>query len=243
MMIGLGLGLTTPHGAPAPVLDPATLALSTFVRGSFAATPWVGVASAGPSGARDWIAGINPDVGTALNGYDSASFNGTTHFLIVSGGLLTSDVITTTAYRFSLLAEFDTVPAPAANAYDDAPIFGESGGNFGVVFNTAGVHCFHHDGAYKVASSAAGVTTGTKYAIDVVYDGSSITVSVNAVAGTPVTAGTLGAIASAPRMGRNYAPGYADLRIWDFYTSQTALAGTTAADHKAYINSRYGLSL
>jgi hypothetical protein len=221
------------------------LALSSFNR-SYAGAPWAGTSSVGPSGARSWVTGVAPSVGTALNGNASADFNGSTQYLQLSGGLLQSDLVSSTAYRISFLIEFDTINAPAGLIYNNDTILGDGGafGNFGVVFNTAGIHIFHFDGGYKVASGPSAPSTATKYAVDIVYDGTNITVSMNGVAGTPVAAGTLGAVGAVATLGRNLSgSGFPDCRIWDWYTAQSDLPGVSATDHKNYINSRYGLSL
>jgi hypothetical protein len=59
-----------------------------------------------------------------------------------------------------------------------------------------------------------------------------------------VAAGTLGSVAAAFRVGTNYAPAvYADAQIMEVILASSDLSATTAAAFKAYVNSRYALSL
>lgn len=240
-----GQVLTMVGGVPAwssgVVFDPSVLNLAVWQR-DFGGAPWAGTASAGASGSHSFVVGTAPGVGASLNGHASADFDGTNDVLVLSG-LQMVDAISTTAYRIALLFEADTLPAPAGSIFANPGIFADGGGNFGVVVNSAGIHVYHHDGAYKVASGPAALSTATKYAIDIVYDGANITVSVNGVAGTPVAAGTLGGIVTECRLGESYS-GFGDLRIWDFMSAQATLAASmTTAQHKGYINARFGLSL
>lgn len=240
--MGLGLGLGFGGGsAGAAVLNPATLALTGWVRASYGGAPWAGTASAGSSGAKSMVtAGADPSVGTAINGLTPAAFNGTTQYLRDIADIC-SDFISTTAYRVVALIEPGSLAADSGVPYNDAGIFVETGGNWGVFVNSTNVGVYHYDGAYKVATKA--VVAG-KQLVDVRFDGSTLTVAVNGVDGTPVAAGTLGAIATDLRLGTNYAasvkyPG----TIAEIFTAQSDLAATTPSDVKAYINSRYALSL
>lgn len=244
-MIGFSFGAGRASKMASSVLDPTTLSLSGYWRGSYAGSPWVGTASAGSSGGRNLTEATNaPSVGAALNSLASADYDGTDDQLAASG-VVASDLIATGGYRVSFLAEFDALPAPAGAVYSNPSVIMDTGtGNFGVVVNNAGVHAYHSDGSFKTASSAAAISTGTKYAIDVVYDGTNITVSVNGTAGTPVAAGNAVSITGAVSFGRNvFNDARLNGRIWDLYTAQTDLAAVTSAAHKAYINSRYALAL
>jgi hypothetical protein len=230
--------------AAAPVFDPTASALTGLYRGSFGGDPWAGTASAGTSGGRSLSAGAAPAVGAAVNGFTPASFNGTTHFLTDLTN--TADTyLTTTAYRVSLLLQPAALAAPSGLPYNDPGLITESGGNWGITVDSAGVHVYHHDGVYKIADGPAALLVGTWYAVDVVYNGTDITVSVNGTAGTPVAAGTLGTIAGAGlRMGSNYAATvfYSGL-ILDAALANTTLAGSTHANFRAYYASRYGVSV
>ena len=107
--------------------------------------------------------------------------------------------------------------------------------------NSTNVGCYHYDGAYKTATRA--VVAG-KMLVDVRFTGTTLTVAVNGTDGTPVAAGTLGAIATDLRMGANYSAGVKyQGTVAEMFSAQSDLAATTPADVKAYINNRYALSL
>ncbi len=223
---------------------PASLALSGWWQASFTAAPWVGVASAGTSGSNNLVTDTaDPSSGTALNGLNPATFNGTTQRLIAtgtSGGL--AKFITTTAYRISMLVNITTEDAPSAHPYTDRGILGSDGGNWGVTATTSGVSVFQTDGAYKSASKAC--ATAGWHAVDIVYDGINMTVSVDAVAGTPVACGALTTTTGSFCIGTNFSKAvfYAG-SVAECMISKTTLSAVTAADFKSYYNLRYGLSL
>lgn len=233
--------LMATRGASA-LFDPSTMPLTGWWRGSYSASPWAGIASAGTSGGRSMTTatGTGAGVGTSLNGHAAASFDG-------AGALrdavnTTENYLSTTAYRVSLLLYVASASSPAANIYDNPGILTENGGNWGIVVNTSGVHCFHAASGYKVASQA--ITTDEWQAVDVVYDGSHITVSVDGVGGTPVAAGTLATITGSQfRFGINYATAFFEGEIMDAAVADTALSSTSSADWKGYYNARYALSL
>jgi len=225
----------------APILNPADLSLTGWWRGSFASVPWAGTASAGSSGSRPLDLGT-ASVGSALNSLDAASFNGTSQSLTCS--TVTADgFLSTTGYRLSFLVLINSLAAPSGTIYADKGLLTESGGNWGIVANTDGVNCFHHDGAYKVAVKS--ITAGAWHAVDIIYNGTNLIVSVDGTAGTPVAAGTLSSITGATfRICDNlFGSGKLGCQIEDLAVANTALATTTASAFKAYYNSRYALSL
>jgi hypothetical protein len=60
----------------AGTFDPASLALTGFWRDYTGSAPWAGTASAGSSGSNNLVTlGADPTSGTALNGHGTASFN------------------------------------------------------------------------------------------------------------------------------------------------------------------------
>lgn len=228
----------------ASVLDPTTLTLTGWYRGSYSGSPWSGTASAGASGSRSIEAGSAPSTGSAVNGFTPANFVAASSHYLLDGTNLADAYISTTAYRVVMLVKLTSSAAPAGAIYDDRGLVTEGGGNWGIVYNTSGVHCYHYDGAYQVASSASAVATGGWHIIDVQYNGTNLTVSVDGTAGTPVAAGTLGSVAAAFRVGTNYGPAvYADAQIMEVILASSDLSATTAAAFKGYVNSRYALSL
>lgn len=80
--------------------DPSSLNLTAWIRASFTASPWVGVASAGTSGTNNFTEATNPPaVGSAVNSLTPAVFNSTTSKLTgttalgASGATLTNGTI------------------------------------------------------------------------------------------------------------------------------------------------------
>lgn len=241
MGLGLGLGFGGGTGGVAAAFNPSSLALTGWFRASYGGAPWDGSASAGSSAGKSMTSpGAPPSVGAAINGYTPADFNGTTQYLrdIVD---ICSDFISTTAYRVVMLIEPGSLAADSGVPYNDAGLFVETGGNWGVHINATDVGVYHYDGAYKVATKA--VVAG-KMLVDVRFSGTTLTVAVNGTDGTPVAAGTLGAIATDLRMGANYSAGVKyPGTIIEAFMAQSELAATTPSMVKAYVNARYALAL
>lgn len=79
-------GLVYGHGPS--VVDPATYALTLYLRPEFNGAPWVGTASAGTSSGHNFASGgTSPSNGAALNGHVGADFNGTTQNLVCASGV------------------------------------------------------------------------------------------------------------------------------------------------------------
>ncbi len=77
MLLGLANSIcsTQAVGESEPVImDPADEVLTGWWGPNYAASPWVGRASAGTSGSRQLTSGIAPTTGTAQNGHTPASF-------------------------------------------------------------------------------------------------------------------------------------------------------------------------
>ncbi len=227
------------------VLDPSTLSLTGWVRGSYSGSPWSGVASAGVSGSRSFDAGTAPSAGTALNGYAPANFVAASSTYLRDATNTDSTYLSSTGYRVVMLVKLTTsIIGPTSPIFNAAGLLTGDGGYWGIVYDDTGVHCYHFDGSYQVASSASAVATGGWHLVDVKYDGANITVSVDGTAGTPVAASSLSAITSYLRVGSNYADAvFADAQIEEVIIADASLSSTTAAMFKAYVNARYGLSL
>ncbi len=242
MNLGLMLGVSMLGAAP-PALDPSTLALTGWYRGSFTAAPWVGTASAGSSGSHSLITDAHdPAVGTALNGHAAADFAGT-HWL--HDNITTEDVyLSPTAYRVHLLVYVTGTSAPAGAIYDNPGLVTDSaGGSFGAVINSAGVHVYH--AAVLVASSADALAASAWHDIDILFDGAHVTITVDGVAGTPGASVSTGVLTGNPLVvGANYAKAVRfNGQIEDLILAATALSSTTPAAFRGYNNARYGLAL
>jgi hypothetical protein len=229
------------------VWDPTAENVNGLYRASYGGSPWAGAASAGDSGGRDMsqVGATAPSVGSALpNGQTPADFNGTDDTLN-DGTNATLTYISTTAYQVDFLIYIDTVGAAAAGIYDNEGVLTDSGGNFGIVVNDDGadatIHCFHHSTTYKVASKE--ISTGAWHHVRCVYNGTAITVSVDGVAGTPTTAGTMSAPGANIRLGKNYAnAAFFDGKIAEVSIGDVVLSASNAK-YELYYEQRYGVSL
>lgn len=235
-------GGTGSNGGLFTYFSPASLTLTGWYR-SYAGNPWTGTASAGASGARSVEAGSAPGT-SSLNGLGIADFVAASSNYLLDATNLADAYLSLTGYRVVILINLTTAPAPAGAIYDNPGILTEGGGNWGIVYNNAGIHCYHNDGGYQVASSAAAVATGGWHVVDVIYNGVNLTLSVDGTAGTPAPAGTLGSITAAFRLGANYAPAvYTNAKIAEVVIANASLSSTSSTTFKSYVNSRYALSL
>jgi hypothetical protein len=178
MRLGLSLSICQPQrsGSSGPTFDPATLALTSWVRGSFSASPWVGEASAGASLGNDYTEATNPPAaGAAVDGYTPADFDG-------SNDLLSSDdfsevCLPKAAYALAVMFKVDTAAAADANVYNDPGLVGDAYG-LNIAFSDSGFGVAHYNAAWKqqrVACSAAAwhvgwvrfdTATGVEFGID-----------------------------------------------------------------------------
>lgn len=227
-------------GAP-PVIDPTTFAFGGLFRGSYAGSPWAGIASAGTSGGHSVSTlGAAPSTGTAQNGFTPATFNGSTQALGDAVNLL-SAYMTPTAYRVLILFKASSASAPAAQTYDDPALLSESSGDFGVTFNTNGVGIYH---AAVLVVTKACPADGNYHVADIKFDGTTVSISIDG--GTPATgaSSTTDTIDGEPQIGTNYAAAvHFAGSILDLEIAPTTLSSLTTAQWIAYVNARYALSI
>jgi hypothetical protein len=145
------------------VKDDGTLAArhagySGWVRGSFSASPWEGVASGAESDDRDFSEATNPPgVGATVDGFAPADFDGTNDVLASIAPVYTEDFLPDTGgYGFAIAFNADVASAAAANAYNDPGLISDAYG-FNIGFSNGGVGFSHYDGAwnqFRVACTA-----------------------------------------------------------------------------------------
>jgi hypothetical protein len=225
---------------PAAAFDPATLALTGWYRGTWA-VPWPGTASTGTSGTKTLQSnGHDPVAGTTLNGHQAADFAGS-HMLVDSVNLMPT-YISTSAYRIHMLIYVTATGAPGG-IFSDPGLITENGGSWGVTINNTGIQVYH--AASQVAASAGALATGAWHDVDILFDGAHVTITVDGVAGTPGATTSAGFITGATMFVAQsaYVTAHPNVQIMDLLIANTALAGTTAAALKGYVNARYGLSL
>jgi hypothetical protein len=106
-----------------PPYDPAIHNLGLWVRGSYTASPWTGVASAGTSSTNNLSEATNPPTVGESAQYSAALFDGTNDLL--TGDAL-SDFFTTANLSIGLM--FKVAAVAADNALNSGELVSDSGG-------------------------------------------------------------------------------------------------------------------
>ena len=227
--------------------DPAVLPLTGWWRGSFVSSPWSGVASAGAGSASNSLANVAftaPSVGAALNGYAPAAFNGTTDGLVAAD--TTAAMFGTTAWSYSCLVYFDTLPANAGAAYLNPTLLTDDQATLGIAVSVDGAEAFHLDAAAAnyLTTPAAPVATSAWTLVQARWTGASVQVRVNGGAWQTVASTGQYNVSGTPFVGPNYAQSaFLAGRIMDHLTANSAFDDATFDKLKAYVNARYGLNL
>lgn len=230
-----------PATAAAPVFDPATLALEGWWRGSYAASPWVGVASTGGSGSQNLTEATNPPAaGSAVNLFTPADFDGTNDEL---SGAACSTFITTTNFSGWALVNIDAINTnDTGNLMLNDCIFGTTGtAEWGVYLRSTGP-------VVGVATAATtnfaetGISTGAWALVQFKGNGTNNFIRVNSGSWVSGPGSTIGSLAAALNVG-DLAGGFVDGRMLDLGLSKSFLSDLTFDSIKSYINTRYGLSL
>lgn len=228
--------------AASATFDPATLSLSGWWRASYTGLPWAPTASAGSSGSNgSFVTNLDdPNIGTSLNGYDCANFDGIGHNAKNNTDI--TSFVTTTAGSLIVLFQGDAQDAPTGSIYNDTAIFRDSNADFGMTYTTSGVTAFAYDGAYKTKSVTC--NTGAPHLIMMTVNGTNLAVTIDSAAEVTQACGTLSALTGSLSLGVAYG-GATSLngRIWEVMTSTSVLNSTNYGNIKSYVNSRYGLAL
>lgn len=244
MIIAQGTVTGTGPVVSAGPFDPATLTLTSWVRGSYSGAPWAGVASAGTSGAKSMTApGAAAATGTALNTYTPADFTpASLQYLRYVSNVLT-DFFATGGYTYSVLV-YGRNPAAPAGTYSDAQIVGNSDTVIGLGFSTSGVAPWHYNGTANVQTPWLAMSANAWHWVDVKYDGTNLMVRVDGSAWTTQASAAPAFSASYLQLARNYSPGYGDCKVMEFMTAASAISDANLASIRtSYIDTRYGLAL
>jgi hypothetical protein len=230
-MLGLGLGLWSggqPSGG-APAFDPATLDRSD----------WNGTASAGDSGSRSFSAGAIPDVGTTVDGFDPAVFNGTNDYLTDVTNQAEA-YITTTAYTVNFVIKPTNQPADPGAVYNCKGILTESGGNWGIVRRVNEVVVYHQSTEVAAATVPEdvwshvvvrfGLVAGE---LDIFVDGALADHNTGVAATGSVTAAGL-------RLGTNFGQAqFFEGEVMECAIQDSAASDVEVAGDYAYAQARY----
>jgi hypothetical protein len=238
----LGLDMTLKYrGGATPVFDPATMNLTIWSRAAYAGAPWGGVASAGTSGSRSLATGAGtPTAGATLNGLASADFDGTNQRFVNATAI--STLLTASAWFAWALIYIDVADSASANSFSNDCIVGDSGSFWGMFIHATGpkVQVYQYDGAVKNLEMA--ITTGAWNLVMARYDGTNIRGQINStLAPTPTAAGNITTLTGTLAVGGRAA--FVDGRMADVGISPEAHSDARFTDIKAYVNSRYALSL
>jgi hypothetical protein len=245
--VGCGGPLRRPQTGTS-VFDPATLSLTGWWRASFAASPWVGTASAGTSGSNNLTEATNPPtVGSALNGLNPASFNGSTKQLTAGGTV--STYVSPTAYSGWALVNIAAIATDSGTGspYVNDHVFADTvGGYFGLALRSTGpgIQAYHLDATtYQVAATT--FTTSAWTLIQWRYDGTNIGVRVNSGSWVTQAAASMvaGAAGAGLRMGHNYNVSFLNGLVADAGLASSSFNDATFDQIKSYVNARYALAL
>lgn len=238
MKLGLSLGLTgVRRAATVPVYDPAVEAWTLWVRGAYAGSPWSGTASAGASGSRALSEPTNaPSVGASLNGYASASYDGTND--ILSNTSTITNFITSAAWSAAALVNIAAVGSTYPN------IIGDSGGYWGLgTRNNSGnkFYAYQYDGGgAKYLETALTLSTWTF--VQAKYDGANLRLRLNGGAWSTLATGGILVVSGTLFTGRNYASSsYLNGLVQELILATTAKSDTVFDNLWSYVQARYGI--
>lgn len=230
---------------------PATLSLTGWWRGSYAASPFVATISAGLSGTRNISHGATPpSSGAAVNGFTPADFDGVDDILEPQGGdAAVSNYASAGAYLWWAL--FYSEAAGGANdvgtAQSNPGLWGDNaggyiGGNYRSDGGTEKIQVWHYDGARKGNEHA--ISLNAWNLICVRYDGTNIRSKLNSGSvSVSAAAGAVGDLSNTLVLGKSSSGGYHNQRVLDFGFIDSAGSDAVFDNIKEYVNSRYGLSL
>lgn len=248
--IRYGRGRGTGQGGAAALFDPASLALSAWYRAAYAGSPWSSNASAGGSGSAVSLSvGTAPSVGAALNGFNTASCDGTTQSLACASGTIIPNNCSVGAWSISVLVNpaATAVAAVPGSSYQEPAIISETvQGYLYLTYTTSGFGIGHRDptaGTWKQVYSAG--AAGSWHLVQAYYDGANMYLEVDSLAAVSVATTDQGVTGVGPmKVGANYNsvarwPGL----IAEVITATTNLGATARGNIKSYVNGRYGLSL
>lgn len=237
------------QGSGTAAIDPATLSLTGWWRGSYSGSPWSGNASAGSSSGRSLSAENSPDVGSPQGGFTSAFFVDSNNDRLTTGlGVSADNLVSLTAYTISMLikpgAGLNSIQSPV---YSNPTIIADNGSTFGVVCGLDApctVRFYHYDTSHK--STSVSVSDAAWSAVDCRFNGSQISVRVNGGAWSSVAAGTLSSAVNGQEVRVGCSADfnfYFDGDVMELLVSDAALSDATLDGVRAYYAGRYGVAV
>lgn len=228
--------------------NPGALPFSGWWRGKFSGSPWTPTNSAGISLANGALAETTnpPAAGTAQNGFTPAAFDGTNDELS-SKNLLSAFVNAGSGSALVLFRASAASPAaPAGEPFEDPGLLVQSGGGttWGINYSTAGVRLGLYDGTWK--ELAINAPTGSYHLAQVKWDGTTLKLRVDSSPWSSILAGNCDPTAADGRLavGRNYSSTrFFSGSVLELMLTNTVFDDVTFDNLKAYLNTRYALSL
>ncbi|NOU33852.1 MAG: hypothetical protein HOO96_38655 [Polyangiaceae bacterium] len=241
--------LLLPAGT-APSVYPETLSWTGWWRATYLQAPWNGAGSAGLSAGRYLrSASAGPSSGTAVNGYNPASFDGFTNELEGDG---TIEDYVTIGSDFTSVAVLKidpaSLPADSTPAYDCPQIWSNGSANAGVAISAGGFRAWHYDDNPTTPLRVTAIASVSDWSVfHVVF--SKIqggTVQIRLDGGSWIsqsTSGTLASLGGLPlEVGRNYdASGRIKGDILELGFIATPFDTTAADNYRTYALTRYAL--
>lgn len=238
MRLGLGLHMMSTTGGAA-VFDPATLSNHFWWR-----APYAGMPSASQVGGNltQGVSGVSPAVGTAVNGYDPMSFNGTTQSADSASAI--SSFMTDVALGFALLVKpAAATPDPGANNRNAARTLmsdGAASGYMGVTVLDTGFAFYIFDGSYKDYKHASSDPTGSWSGAFGKISGGTLNIRRNADAyGAGVAVGSIDLMTGLLTFSNGFGGSEYSGDIMEIMIRQTPYTGTEEANIYAYWKARY----
>jgi hypothetical protein len=225
--------------------DPADLALEGWWQAAYAGGPWEGTASAGGSGSQDLDATNDPSVGLSVNGYATASFNGTNDHL---DGANCSTFMTTTNFSGWALLNVSTIANNDASVTNQDNIVTTSGtGRWGIGLSDNGAGTVNttlriYTGVNRTVSTS--FVTAAWQLVQWRADGSTIEIRVNDGSWASATGGTIDSLAFALRVGQNAGDSqWLAALMLDIGLSKVKFSDDTFDNILDYCRARYDLDL
>lgn len=231
-----------PAGPTTPI-DPATLALTGWWPASYSGAPWSDTVSAGTSGARDLeTTTLDPDVGTAVNGYTPAAFT-PGNFDSLTTNLSSNTAFIGASGTIFVLFYANSAPAPSGSDYGDGTFLSDltnAETTFG--FTTSGICAAIYDGAYNRVDVAC--STGAWHLAQFRWNGTTLEARVDNGTWSSVACGSYTPVTpSAFRVGVTYLSGYYDGSILEILTADFAFSNLEADGVGAFLQEKYALTL
>ena len=237
-----GTGIASAYTSGSATLSnfnvPQTFALTAFLR-DYSGGSWNGTVSNGTSGSgnNDFTdPGNEPGVGSSLNGWGTADFNGTDDYLLGDGTLDTYSAAT--AVSGWCLFKPDSVSA-------NQRIFDHSGSQLSIYITSTALIAIDGGGSGANRSISSGVWSLITWR----YNGTNIQIGINEVPGASGGNSSQAASSSMTLTGsvnigrRTNNTQFLDGTMAEFGMIDIALTDQNFTDLKSYVNSRYALSL